>query len=332
MTGRERVKATLTFSSPDRIPRDLWVLPYISLFRKTELEEIRIKFPADIDSPGSITPETEAIQRLATPGIYTDEWGSIWQVGEPGIIGEVKKPVLEDWSNLKSFRPPPVPDAQSEFNEVNRFCERSDKFILSAAAARLFERLQFLRGPENLYMDLAYDTREIRTLIDIVHGYYLENITAWANSSVDAVFLVDDWGSNKTLLVHPDMWRSIFKPLYREYCDIIHKRGKFVFFHSDGNIAAIIPDLIEIGVDALNAQLFCMDIEELGRKFKGRITFWGEIDRQYILPFGTLTDVRNAVQRVRCALGDDRGGVIGQCEWGKDVPKEHVEAVFESWL
>ena len=131
---------------------------------------------------------------------------------------------------------------------------------------------------------------------------------------------------------HVEMWRRIFKPLYRHYCDIIRGEGKFVFFHSDGHIAAIYPDLIEVGVHALNSQLFCMDIEELGLSFKGKVTFWGEIDRQHVMPFGTTDDVRSAVQRVRRALADDKGGVIAQCEWGKDNPQKTVEAVFESWL
>jgi hypothetical protein len=148
---------------------------------------------------------------------------------------------------------------------------------------------------------------------------------------VDAVALMDDWGSNTALLISPNMWRAIFKPLYKAYCDIIHAAGKFVFFHSDGNIEAIYGDLIEVGVDALNSQLFCMNIEELGRKHRGRVTFWGEIDRQQILPYGTTQDVHNAVQRVRTALDDGRGGVIAQCEWGKDNSRENVQAVFDAW-
>ena len=67
--------------------------------------------------------------------------------------------------------------------------------------------------------------------------------------------------------------------------------------HSDGNITEIIPDLIEIGIDALNSQLFCMDIEELGKKFRGKITFWGEIDRQNILPNGNRKDIEDDRRR-----------------------------------
>jgi hypothetical protein len=69
----------------------------------------------------------------------------------------------------------------------------------------------------------------------------------------------------------------------------------------------------------------------LGR-FKGQITFWGELDRQQILPFGTPEEVRAAVRRVRAALDDGRGGVFAQCEWGIGVSAENVAAVYETWL
>ena len=74
-----------------------------------------------------------------------------------------------------------------------------------------------------------------------------------------------------------------------------------------------------------------MNIEELARRFKGRITFWGEIDRQHVLPFGTRQEIFDAVRRVRSALDDGSGGVIAQCEWGKDNTSKSIEAVFEAW-
>ena len=89
--------------------------------------------------------------------------------------------------------------------------------------------------------------------------------------------------------------------------------------------------MIEVGVDALNSQLFTMDIEEIGRRFKGRLTFWGEIDRQHVLPFGSVMDVYKAVARVRTALDDGKGGVIAQCEWGVNNPPENIAAVYAAW-
>jgi uroporphyrinogen decarboxylase len=332
MTSRDRVRAALTFSNPDRLPRDLWSLPYVSLFRNEEMTDLLKRFPVDIGRP-ELSPGSDDLdlQKLAHPGSYRDEWGSVWYVGEPGVVGEVKEPVLNDWSALRSFRPPWDFLHSRNWDHVNRTCDQSSLFMVSGVCARPFERLQFLRGSERFYMDLAEYSSEVRTLIDIVRDYYRQEVEAWSRSNVDAVFLMDDWGSNTSLLINPAQWREVFKPIYREYCEIIKKAGKFVFFHSDGNIQAIYPDLVEIGVDALNSQLFCMDIEELGRSFRGRITFWGEVDRQQILPFGTPGDVRAAVRRVRSALYASNGGVIAQCEWGKDNDAVNIAAVFEEW-
>ncbi|MGC9396986.1 MAG: uroporphyrinogen decarboxylase family protein, partial [Anaerolineae bacterium] len=205
-------------------------------------------------------------------------------------------------------------------------------FILAGTTVRPFERMQFIRGSEKLYVDLAYGTAELFTLRDMLHEFFLRELELWIATDVDAISFMDDWGAQNRLLISPEMWRELFKPLYADYVNLIHSAGKFAFMHSDGHIAAIYPDLIEIGVDALNSQLFCMDIEALGQAYRGKITFWGEIDRQSLLPFGTPDDVKAGVHRVRRALDDGSGGVIAQCEWGNDVPMENVEAVFEAWL
>lgn len=332
MTGRERVRAAVTFHTPDRPPRDLWALPYISLARPDELKAVQERFPMDIGRPEtSPAASDDDLVKLSKPGRYTDAWGSVWEIAEPGIVGEVKAPAVADWSQLAGFQPPWDTVRKRNLDHANRVCDRSDAFMLSAVTARPFERLQFLRGTEQLFMDLAYDTAELRTLTAMVHEFQMEDVAAWAHSNVDAVFLMDDWGTNTALLISPETWRAVFKPLYREYCDVIHKQGKFAFFHSDGNIESIYGDLIEVGMDAINSQLFCMNIERLAAQYKGKVTFWGEIDRQQVLPFGTRHDVHAAVARVRRALDDSRGGVIGQCEWGKDNSRENVEAVFEAW-
>ena len=333
MTGRERVKRALTFDCPDRAPRDVWALPYVQLFRQDELAELRAEFPMDIGSP-QLSPgwSDEVVQATRTPGYYRDDWGSVWHVGEAGVIGEVKEPALADWSALAHFQPPWRLVRGRELSHANRCCAKSDQFMLSDVTARPFERLQFLRGTQNLYCDIGYGVPELRMLLEMVHEFYLEDIRGWCASDVDGIFFMDDWGTNTTLLIRPQMWREIFKPLYREYCEIIHAAGKFAFFHSDGHIQDIFGDLVEVGMDAINSQLFTMDIEELARLYKGKVTFWGEMDRQHVLPFGTPEEVRAAVHRVRRALDDGRGGLIAQCEWGKDNPKENIETVFREWL
>jgi len=202
--------------------------------------------------------------------------------------------------------------------------------VLAKTWARPFELLQFLRGPENLYVDLAERPEGLFRLIGLIHAFYKEELELWASTGVDALVFADDWGGQSGLLVSPALWREIFKPLYREYVEIAHRNGLYAFMHSDGHIAAILPDLVEIGVDALNAQLFCMDVAEIGRRFAGKLTFWGEIDRQRLLPYGTPTDVAAAVGTARRALWR-QGGAIAQCEFGIGARPENVAAVFEAW-
>jgi len=151
---------------------------------------------------------------------------------------------------------------------------------------------------------------------DIVHDFFMEELKRWVETDVDGISFMDDWGSQSDLLISPEMWRDLFKPLYKDYCDLIHSKNKYAFFHSDGCIKRIYPELIEAGVDAVNSQLFCMDIEGIGKKYKGKITFWGEIDRQHILPFGTKEEVAGAVKRVKNALWMPEGGIIAPVRTG----------------
>lgn len=333
MNSRERVIKTLKHEEVDRIPRHLWALPGISMFRKDEYHSVLTKYPDDFDAPA----HTYGCGKFCKGdpcrvGEYVDAWGSVWHAAEPGVIGEVKEYPLKDWSALDTYKLPWELLDEADLSQVNKSCAQTDKFILAGTETRPFERMQFLRGTENLFMDLAYGENEVYKLRDMLHEFSVKEMKMWADTDVDAVSFMDDWGTQKTLLISPVIWREFYKPLYKDYCDILHSKGKYVFFHSDGNIESIYPDLIEIGVDAINSQLFCMDIERLGELYAEEITFWGEIDRQNILPFGTTEDVQNAVKRVsKAILKKKRTGVIAQCEWGVKDPKENIEAVFEAW-
>lgn len=250
------------------------------------------------------------------------------------MCGEVKNPILdEDYTGLEHFEAPWEMLDGLDRKQIARNCAATDKFVLAGTMVRPFERMQFLHGTENLFMDLALDEEKSYVLRDKLHEFSRAEMRFWASTPVDGVSFMDDWGTQRALLISPEKWRQFYKPLYKEYCDILHDAGKFVFFHSDGHIEAIYPDLIEIGVDAVNSQLFCMDMEKLGREHAGKITFWGEIDRQYVMPFAKEEEVRAAVRRVYKALCPDGKltGVIAQCEWGVKDPGANVAAVFDEW-
>jgi len=330
MDARERVKRALTFGEPDRVPRDLWTLPIALNKYQREVDVILKRFPLDIEKAEYSSP-LEGYTRgdPCEIGVYIDEWGCVFKNIQNGIIGEVKDPIVQNLSDVDKVKPP-YKFLGKGMGKVNEGCRKSDKFILGGWA-NPFERMQFLRGTSNLFMDIAEQSPGFFELRDIVHKYYLRMIETWAETEVDGIIIVDDWGSQSSLLISPDLWRKLFKPLYKNYCELIHNAGKFVFMHSDGHIFQIYEDLIEVGVDAINSQLFCMDIKEIGNRFKGRITFWGEIDRQHTLPSENSDDARKAVRRVKKFLYDKNGGVIAQCEFGAAARPENVKAIFTEW-
>ncbi len=334
MNSKKRVLAALNFEESDRIPRHLWVLPGAEYFQGENVKKIRSEFPDDITGAPEETVLLPYMRgNRYEPGIYIDDWRCEYINLQKGIIGEVKTPLVNDWSELDRVKPPYEIISQKIVSEkVNAFCKsEAEKFIV-AGYTTLFERMQYIRGPENLYMDFALSENEVIALADIVHRYNLAYVEAWCRTDVDAVTIADDWGSQNALLIRPAQWQKIFKPKYKEYADAIHNAGKFVFMHSDGYIMDIYEDLIEIGIDAINSQLFCMPIEEIGEKFAGRITFWGEIDRQYLLTDrASEEEIRAGVRRLWKNLSHSSGGVIAQFEYGIDTNYKNARAAFDEW-
>ena len=328
--SRELVRKTLEFCAPDRIPRQIWLLPWAENRYPEKLRQIQKEFPNDLVSAPALYTQALKVQgERYTRGEYVDEWGCTFTNPQDGIIGIVHNPLIGDWEVLDTFKPPEellFVDKEG----IDRFCRATDQFVLAAHVVRPFERLQFIRTMEQALVDLMEQPSELFELLDRMHAFYCKEVEVWAQTEVDAIALMDDWGTQQALLLHPDIFRQVFKPMYRDYVEIARGYGKYVFMHSDGYITDIIPDLIEVGVDSLNAQIFCMGVEELGRRFKGKITFWGEIDRQYLLPHGTEAEIEAAVRSVWHHLSAP-GGVIAQCEFGLEARPENVCAVFKAW-
>jgi hypothetical protein len=331
ITSRELVAHTLRGEPVPRVPRQLWTLPWAEQHHADALAAIRHDFPDDIANAPVRRPPVPGVRGAwHSEGLYVDEWGCTFTNIHPGIIGEVKKPLIRSYaSDLDRLRPPDGWIGATD--GVDEACAASDRFLLGIPGVNPFERMQWIRGTENLLCDLVEQPAGFFRLRKRVHEWSLAMIDTFCATDVDAVGWADDWGSQRALLIRPELWRDLFKPLYREYVDRIHAAGKFAFMHSDGYILDIYEDLIEIGVDAINSQLFCMDIEAIGHRFRNRITFWGEIDRQHILTRATPDEVRRAVRRVAGALHDGNGRVIAQCEFGPGGQPANIRAVFDEW-
>ncbi|MEI6083537.1 MAG: uroporphyrinogen decarboxylase family protein [Verrucomicrobiota bacterium] len=330
MTSRELVYRTLCHDNPPRAPRQLWSLPIADLEHPGAARAIVREFPSDIAGiDGHLRTPARTRGDMHRMGEFTDAWGATFVNLQDGVIGEVKDPLVKDWATDSVRIHTPVEWLTIDRDAVNRDCGTTEKFCTGGCCPRPSEQLQFLRGSEDLYMDLLDPPPAMHAFLREMHAFYCDLLTRWAATDVDAINFMDDWGSQRALLISPSLWRAIFKPMYRDYAQIAHAAGKKIFMHSDGYILDIYPDLIEIGIDALNSQLFCMGVDRLA-PFAGKITFWGEIDRQHLLPEGTPADIDRAVRQVHATLWRS-GGCIAQCEFGAAAKPANVRQVFATW-
>jgi hypothetical protein len=319
MTGRERVKAALGFETVDRVPIEV-------------NETIVPGFISDVLRPAFTYGRGKSSGTSGVRGIYTDYWGCHWEAAEDGVKGEVKRPMLEDWPDLEKLKIPWDVLEQADLSTVKEQGETTGRFVMKMFGIEPFQRMQYLRGTEQLFMDIAMEDEHILKLRDMVHDFYKAEVTLWAESAADGIHLEDDWGSQNRMLINPKTWRELFKPLYRDYCEIARTHGKQVVMHSDGYILDIIPDLIEIGVNAINPQIDVMPFDTLSETMKGKIALWGGIDRQRLLPFGTEDEVRASVK----SIGDTFfvngiSGIIGQAFYDKGAKTANLRAVYSEW-
>ena len=330
MSARERVRRAVRFQRPDRVPRDCWVLPWAHDRYPEETRSMQEAYPLDVTF-ARLHPERlphmkgQEYER----GEYVDEWGCRFVNLTTGAVGEVKEPLVATWNDLDKVKPP-YEWLEGAFGRVDEQCAATDLFVITPPLI-LFERMQFIRGTEQLLIDLMEQPSELFKLRDRVHEFNRFALEKCLQTDVDGIAVNDDWGAQRALLIPPGLWREVFKSCYAEYVTRCHDAGKLFFMHSDGHIMEIFEDFIEIGVDAINSQLFCMDIEEIGRRFKGRIAFWGEIDRQHVLPSPETSDVDRAVVRVAKALYDPSGGIIAQCDFSLGARPENVREVYAAW-
>ncbi|MEW6756409.1 MAG: uroporphyrinogen decarboxylase family protein [Candidatus Latescibacterota bacterium] len=334
-TPREIMQRCLRFEHPERMPRDLWILPWAQQHHGEAVARLQRDYPSDLEgTPDVYRPSPRVAGDPYAPGRYVDEWGCVFTSIQAGVIGEVRQPAVSDPADAGAVQPPyeVLPEDWGAARErVNRACAATPRFVRAGCCPRPWERYQFLRGTQNAMLDLMEPNSGAAGLLQRIHEYYCRELELWVSTDVDAVVFMDDWGAQRQLLVPPRLWRQVFKPLYRDYCELSHAHGKFVFMHSDGYIAEIYDDLIEIGVDALNSQLFCMDLADLEHRAKGRITFWGEIDRQHVLPATDPQVGRDAVRRVARHLYDPAGGIVAQFELGAAANPETAFAIFDEW-
>jgi hypothetical protein len=188
----------------------------------------------------------------------------------------------------------------------------------------------YLHGYRATLEDLLVEPERCAQLRDMILGVMLRRVERLCQlDALDGIHFRDDWGTQQALMIRPQLWREVFKPAYAQLFALTRDAGKHVWFHSDGAIGEIVPDLIEIGVQVLNPQVDVVGRDRLRALCYGQVCIQADIDRQYVLPYGTPEDVRAAVRTDLAALVSPAGGYIGRGEAAGDVPLENLEALYD---
>jgi uroporphyrinogen decarboxylase len=352
MFSRDRVIRALNHRPLDRAPRDLWLSPGLDTERPDEVAEINARFPSDFLHLQAKSPDGKRTKRSPQASEpHTDAWGCTWRATDRvannvidgtfmgGTLTELIGSPLANGLDAAGYEPPTELLDPARFLSVNPLCEASGRFALVSSSVRPLDRLRQLRGPEEAVKELCDESPSLRGLVTKVHDFFRREIELWAKTQVDGVVLGDDLTWVSTARRNETIWRSIFKPLYREYCDVLHRHDKFVFFRSEGPsgedrgeiCSEVLKDLVDIGVDAIHAHWSSGEFEKLALRYRNRVTFWGGLDLTKVAPF-SCNEIREAVFRMRKAADYGAGGVISQIFWGRQVSLQNVATFFEQWL
>lgn len=283
-----------------------------------------------------------ATQTYSADGVsYTDEWGVTWKnvayatnFGTGHYTEMVGHPLAEDQA-IVSYQPPDPhrPELYWEAERVIRE-HKHEYWIVGVTVTTIFETAWALRGYEQTLTDFVLNPDYVEALLDIPFNYHLTAARKLVEIGVDMIWAGDDVGAQNKMLISPATWRRFLKPRMATFVSTLKgiNPDLKIAYHSDGNVYPIIPDLIEIGVDVLNPiQPRSMDPERVQKKFGHKLCFWGSIDEQYTLPFGTPADVAQEVTTRLRTLGQKGGLILGPTHHVQlDTPLENFWAMVNT--
>jgi len=357
MKPRERVEAALNHTQPDRTPMLISWVPELS---GRLLPALGLELNDVLDAEGNYNYAPERMlgnDMLMTwsgwvgsgyyqPGYdqvdgYTDEWGVGWVSARyetpygAGHYTELRGHPIADEKDLEAYQPPD-PNRPEIYVEAERLIKqfKDEYWIVIAMAPTLFEVAWALHGLEATLTDLVANPRLVERLMDVALDYHINLAQNMVKFGADMIWIGDDIGTQHGMLMSPKTWRSLLKPrlarLIRSMKEV--NPDIKVAYHTCGNVWPVVPELIEVGVDVLQpVQPRSMDPSELKRKFGDNLAFWGAVDEQGTLPFGTPEEVRQEVQERLNIVGKNGGFIIGPSHHLQlDTPLENISAMVET--
>ncbi len=311
---------------------------YDTDFIKTNMEfvaEMKTKYPDDI-----VYSFPQFIKRSVEPQLaadeFTDDWGCRFRHAPTGVGAHPTAPIIhtiDEWEEYKEKCIPVVANGFFENAAAEIVCNHPDRYVTMNIWRTFYERMYMLYGMEELWMDIALEEEMFLRLLHDLKEFTLRSIRAAKCSGVDAVYLADDWGMQDRLQISPASWKKFFKPAYADMIDEAHGAGMDVWMHSCGCMDAIVPELIDIGLDVIgNLQTAAVDLKELSARYRGKITFFGGLDVQSNLTQGTPETVAREVEDITKLFEPSKGKFIYTPSNSimPETPTENVRAMFDA--
>ena len=352
---RERVETALAHEVPDRCPMQASFTPEFAVRLRDELR-LRSKErhnphgggnPYDLERAVGcdvlVTSVGWANSYYQAERDYVDEWGVGWRLSPYqtpfgwGHYTEIAGHPLADDRAVASYRPPD-PLRPSLYEPARRAIKefKREYWICGATVTTIFETAWALRGLEQLLMDFLQNPELAEAVLDIPFRYHLSAAKTLTALGIDMLWIGDDVGGQDGMIISPQVWRRFLKPRLAAFiAEVKALNPKLkVAYHSDGKFEEIILELIDIGVDVLNpVQPLCLDPTRLKKEYGSRLCFWGSIDEQRTLPFGTPEDVRLEVLLRLRTIGRGGGLIIGPTHHVQlDTPLENFWSLINTVL
>jgi len=340
MTPRERWLAVLRRDKPDRMPMDYWataeatdkLMRHLRCSTREEMmERLHIDAPVNV-GPRYVGPPVPQDQDVFGCRFRNVDYGS-------GVYRECVFHPLAQYTSVEEIEANyrwPSPDWY-DYSHIKDQIKGKEHLPIRGGGSEPFLTYKNLRGQQQAFMDLVLNPQMVHYCLDRLFDLCYEQtrrIYEQIPGKVMISYVAEDLGSQESLMYSPAQIHQFLLPRMKRMMELVHQAGAFVFHHSDGAVRAIIPDMIEAGIDVLNpVQWRCkgMDREGLKRDFGDRLVFHGGVDNQYTLAFGTVDEVRQEVLDNIRILGAGGGYIMAPCHNIQAVsPPENIVAMYET--
>lgn len=331
---------TEKFAKELKLEPDFALSYYEDLTYRISANEIRTRLGSDVVVVGGTTPESYSPE-IVEGQITRNEFG-MHMKPTPLYVEVVKAPLdtveTADEIDRYSF---PDPFAGGRFDKAKEDIDKygRDFFVIGDVEITLFELAWHLTGLEKYLVGMMTGEAWVEKLNDRVEEWSTGLAMQLVRAGVDAIWLGEDLGSQTSTLISPELWRDIFKPRHKRLIDKLKREDPdiVIIMHSDGAVAPMLDDFIEIGVDVYNPvqpNVPGSDPGELKNRYGDRICFFGGIDQQSLLPSGNIPEIRDEIKRRIEILGRDKGYLLApahiiQADVTVSTVKEMVRAAMD---